>query len=145
MYIDPLAPTTFAEIVVETGDCSSYTDTASLIGPLGGAVPVTTYIGNATLPNGVSVTINYTNAFPAGLLAEGTYSLVPFLDFKLITGRSGNFQRDNANVERGDRHHSFSNNYQSAFHLYDNNLIYQVCNRNNHFKQRRGIDRHPSC
>jgi len=75
VYIPPTAICTFAEVVVESGNCASYVDVATLFGPIGAAV-TTTYSGTATLVNGVTETLGYGGAAPAGLLAEGLYSLV---------------------------------------------------------------------
>jgi hypothetical protein len=61
------------EQIFESGNCASYTDVATLIGPI--AAP-TTYIGSGTLPNDEVVTILYAGAAPGGLLPEGEYSLV---------------------------------------------------------------------
>jgi hypothetical protein len=75
VYIPPDAICTFAETVVESGNCASYVDVATLIGPIGAAV-TNTYSGTATLPNGVTKTLGYNGAAPAGLLAQGLYNLV---------------------------------------------------------------------
>lgn len=61
------------EIDAESGNCATYRDVASLIGPL--AAPPT-YIGTGTLPNNVFVTIPYSSAAPGGKVGEGPYSLV---------------------------------------------------------------------
>jgi hypothetical protein len=53
------------------GNCPTYTDTATLIDPTGRQA-----ITTATIPNGVLVTIQYPFNTPAGLMAEGVYTLV---------------------------------------------------------------------
>lgn len=74
MYIPPTATCTFAEVVQAGGNCPTYTDTATLIAP-GGAQ----FVATGTLPDNVLVTIQYPVPTPAGLMAEGIYTLVSYL------------------------------------------------------------------
>jgi len=71
VYIAPTAVCTFAEVVQAEGNCPTYTDTATLIDPTGGH-----FVATGTLPEGVFVTIQYPVPTPAGLMAEGVYTMV---------------------------------------------------------------------
>jgi hypothetical protein len=73
----PGALETFAETVVEVGDCSTYMNNATLIGPFNvSGIPTSTFFGNATLTNDVSAVIPYTGAV-VGAMVDGKYSMVP--------------------------------------------------------------------
>lgn len=72
----PGASVTFAETVVEVGDCSTYTNKATLVGPFNvSGIPTSTFFGNATLTNEVSAVILYTGAV-VGAMYDGKYSMV---------------------------------------------------------------------
>jgi hypothetical protein len=72
----PGALVTFAETVVEVGDCSTYTNNATLIGPFNvSGIPTSTFFGNATLTKNVSAVILYTGAI-VGAMNDGKYSMV---------------------------------------------------------------------
>jgi len=78
LYLNPSDPFPFAETLIASGDCTTYTDHASLIGPLSVTGSTSTYTASrATLTTGQSVTIQYSGAI-AGALPEGSYSLVHF-------------------------------------------------------------------
>jgi len=77
VYLDPTLTCTFAEAVEASGGCATYTDSATVIGP-GGSYPTTT-----TIVNDVLATIQYPIPTPAGLMAEGVYTLVISLLFRL--------------------------------------------------------------
>jgi len=82
IYIAPGDPCTLAETVSEIGNCATYTDQASLVGPLGGAVTSTYSV------TGTQSTASITNVYGgATSLAEGSYSLVRVDPKKVLTSQ----------------------------------------------------------
>jgi len=72
---------TFAETVVEFGDCSTYSNKATLIGPFNvSGIPTSTFFGNATLTNNTSAVILYTGAV-IGAMDDGKYSMTDLVTF----------------------------------------------------------------
>jgi hypothetical protein len=81
VYIDPADTCIFAETVSMIGDCATYYDEPTLIGPIDGLVPTSTFFGGTVTMTNAALTATYG---PGGLLAEGVHSLVRPLNALVI-------------------------------------------------------------
>jgi hypothetical protein len=84
------------------GDCATYYDEPTLIGPIDGLVPTSTFFGGTVTMTNAALTATYG---PGGLLAEGVHSLVRPLNSDLERSCYVFWWRFNSDVDLGYHHY----------------------------------------